>query len=187
MRDPTAEGSRPSLKKGPNRTRVPALLARFPRPGRRYADYPVFPQDPTGYEELADDLRLWEGEFLERFREFDLRAVRTQNAFWGQNVILILGGALATTFGAVQAALGGGSAWIGVVQSVLAGLLAGTAVLVRGRRAQQGYMSSRLKAERLKSEFFLFLAKVGPYAHPTTRVRMLRQRFDEIENAEGAS
>ena len=56
-----------------------------------------------------------------------------------------------------------------MAQAVLTGVLAGLTVLIRSRRAQQGYLSARLKAERIKSEFFVFLARSGDYADPTRR------------------
>jgi hypothetical protein len=75
---------------------------------------------------------------------------------------------------------------LAVAQAVLAGVLAGLTVLVRSRRAQQGYLTDRLKAEQIKSEFFLFLARVGNYAadDPVTR---LQQQVDDIEAAEGVT
>jgi hypothetical protein len=75
---------------------------------------------------------------------------------------------------------------IAVAQAVLAGALAGLTVLVRSRRAQQGYLTARLKAERIRSEFFLFLARAGDYAGPEPQVT-LRQQVEAIEAAEGAT
>jgi hypothetical protein len=90
---------------------------------------------------------------------------------------------VAGILGAVQAAIGGGNDWIAAAQAVLAGLLAGLAVLMRGRGPQQGYRTDRLKAERLKSEYFLFLARAGDYAEEEGRQRVLGRRVSEIESA----
>jgi hypothetical protein len=65
-------------------------------------------------------------------------------------------------------------------------LLVGLTVLIRARHAQQGYLTCRLKAERIKSEFFLFLARVGDYSDGDPRARLL-QRVGDIEAAEATS
>ena len=102
------------------------------------------------------------------------------------NAVETLDGASAsppTSLGAVQAVLGGGVVGIAVVQAVLTGALAGLTVLIRSRRAQQGYLAARLKAERIKSEFFMYLARVGDYGGPEPGGRLLRQ-VQDIEAAE---
>jgi hypothetical protein len=62
-------------------------------------------------------------------------------------------------------------------------LLAGLIVLMRGRRVQHECLSARLRAERVKSEFFVFLAREGGYA-TDDRVARLMEQIDEIEMAE---
>jgi hypothetical protein len=150
-------------------------------------DWPVVRREQLDeYPALAGDLAVW-GEQLEpRFRRLDHRAQILQNQFWRQHVALIAGGLVATSLGAIQAAVGGGVVGLAVAQAVLTGVLAGLTVLIRSRRAQQGYLTARLKAEQIKSEFFLFLARVGDYAvdDPVTR---LQQQVDDIEAAEGVT
>ena len=150
----------------------PALLARFPRLFRRPSeddpwddDWPVVPPESLEqYPVLAADLTVWREQLEPRFRQLDHRAQILQNQFWRQRVALIAGGLVATSLATVQAAMGGGNVDLAVLQAVLTGLLAGLTVLIRSRRAQHGYLSARLKAERIKSEFFLFLARAGAYA-----------------------
>lgn len=173
------------------RRRTPALLARFPklfwhpRVEDEWADdWPVVPPERVDeYPALRDDLTVWTEGMERRFRQLDHRAQLLQNQSWRQHVALIVGGLVATTLGAIQAAAAGGIEWLAVAQATLTGVLAGLAVLVRSRRAQQGYLTARLKAERIKSEFFLFLARVGDYAKNDPRSR-LQQRVDDIEAAE---
>lgn len=175
---------------------LPALIVRFPRLiWLRRADVPWPGLDwtvvrPAGadkqaeeYPALADDLAVWDGELESRFRKLDHQAQIMQNQFWRQNIMLILGGLIATTLGAVQAANGGGLVALAIAQAVLTGLLVGLTVLIRARRAQQGYLTCRLKAERIKSEFFLFLARVGDYSDGNPKARLL-QRVGNIEAAE---
>jgi hypothetical protein len=168
--------------------RRPALLARLPevrwRPGE---DWPVVPADRTGYSTLGPELALWDQELEARFRTLDHQAQRLQNRFLLLNLILIFGSVAATILGAVQAATGGGNIWLAVFGALLSGFLVGVAVLVRDRRAQRGYLNARLKAERMKSEYFLFLAGVGEYASAHDPARALADGFAEIEVAEGTA
>jgi hypothetical protein len=175
--------------------RRPALLKRWPKIFWRRSvddpwpdDWPVVSQEQLrDYPALRPDLEVWINDLEPRFRRLDHRAQMLQNQFWRQNLVLILGGLVATTLGAVQAAVGGGVVGIAVAQAVLTGLLAGLTVLIRSRRAQRGYLTARLTAERIKSEFFLFLAGVGDYAAGDgaagSRAVRLRQRIDDIESA----
>ena len=172
----------------------PALLARFPKPPWWRpnpaepwpTDSPLLPGDADErYPELAPDFRLWRDEVEQQFRQLDHEAQLLQNQFWRQRVTLVIGGLLATMLGAYQAARGGGQEVVALGQAVLTGCLTGVAALARSRRAQQGYLTARLKAERIKSEFFLFLARVGDYASEDREDRV-RQQVENIANAEGA-
>lgn len=172
----------------------PALLRRFPKlfwHPRIDQDWDndwvvLEEEDRDKYPQLVDDLAVWRDVLRFRFRRFDHTAQVLQNQFWRQNVTLIIGGLVATSLGAVQATLGGGVAGLAVVQAVLTGALAGLTVLIRSRRAQQGYLTARLKAERIKSEYFLFLGRVGNYGGPDRQAALLQQ-VDDIEAAEGAA
>jgi hypothetical protein len=172
-----------------------ALLERFPRLGRDRPededwprDWPVVrPEDQPEYSEIAQDLALWVEQLHERYRRLDHRALSLQNRFWRQHVALIGGGLVATSLGAVQAAKGGGMEELAALQAVLTGMLAGLTVLVRSGRAQQGYLTARLKAERIKSEFFLFLARAGDYAAVASPAAKLQEQVEDIEAAEGAT
>jgi hypothetical protein len=181
-------------KKPARKNRRPALLRRFPKLFWRPSvdqdwdnDWVVLEEeDRSKYPELADDLAVW-GDLLRfRFRRLDHTALVLQNQFWRQNIALIIGGLVATSLGAVQAALGGGVVGLAVAQAVLAGALAGLTVLIRSRRAQNGYFTARLKAEQIKSEYFMFLGRAGSYAGPGRRAALLRQ-VDDIEAAEGTA
>jgi hypothetical protein len=162
--------------------RRPALFARFPRPfwwhpdpGTPWPDdWPVIPNAADDrYPLLAADLRLWREELEAPFRRLDHEAQLLEHQFWRQRTTLILGGLLATTLGAFQAARGGGNEYVAAAQAVVTGLLTRVTALVSGRRAQQRYLTARLKAERIKSEFFLYVARVGDYvgADPAQRLR----------------
>jgi hypothetical protein len=191
---PASQPGNEQRRRRKGRQHWPALIARFPRLFWRPAedeawdsDRPVVsPQSLADYPWLSTDLMVWPDRLERRFRQHDHRAQILQNRFWRQRVLLIGGGLLATSLATIQAAWGGGHVWLAVPQTVLTGLLAGLAVLLRSRRAQYGYLTARLKAERIKSEFYLFLARSGDYAHDD-RVARLSQAVDDIEASEGVS
>ncbi len=171
----------------------PALVERFPKPfwwrpdpnEPWGGDWPVLPPDADDrWPELVPDFQIWRDQLERPFRRLDHEAQLLQHQFWRQQVTLIAGGLLVTAFGAYQAASGGGNKAVAAAQAVLAGLLTGLAALVRARRAQQGYLTARLKAERIKSEFFLFLGRVGAY-EGDDREERLRQQAEDIADAEG--
>ncbi|HEX6526159.1 MAG TPA: DUF4231 domain-containing protein [Streptosporangiaceae bacterium] len=173
----------------------PALVVRFPKPfwwrpdpdGPWSEDWPVLPEDADErYPQLVPDFQIWRNKLERPFRRLDHEAQLLQHQFWRQQVTLIVGGLLVTALGAYQAASGGGNKGTAAAQAVLAGLLTGLAALARARRAQQGYLTARLKAERIKSEFFLFMGRVGAYAEADREGR-LEQRVEDIADAEGGN
>jgi Protein of unknown function (DUF4231) len=175
--------------------KLPALMARFPKPfwwrpdpdQPWPRDWPVLPPDADElYPQLVPDFQIWRVELERPFRRLDHDGQLLQQQFWRQQVTLIAGGLLATGLGAFQAANGGGNRGVAAALAVLAGLLTGLTAQVRARRAQQGYLTARLKAERIKSEFFLFLARAGAYAGDD-REQRLRQQAEDIADAEGVT
>jgi len=185
---PRQPNRRKNMRKEKERRRHwPALLKRFPRLLRQPredepwpGDRPLMPPESlTKYQTLEADIAVWD-QLEPRFLKLDHRAQNLQNQFWRQRVMLIAGGLLATSLATVQAAVGGGNVYLAAIQAVLTGLLAGLTVLIRSRRAQRGYLSARLRAEQIKSEFFLFLARAGDYAEGDPVIR-LAQKVDNIE------
>jgi hypothetical protein len=173
----------------------PALIVRFPqpfwwRPDPRSAwpaDWPVVPSGAEAhYPQLAPDLRVWQKELEEPFRLLDHQAQLLQQRFWRQRTTLIVGGLLATTLGAFQASQGDGNLHLAVVQALVTGFLTGVAAFMTGMKAQAGYLDARLRAERIKSEFFLYLARAGDYAG-ADRLPRLRHTVEDIADAEVVS
>jgi uncharacterized protein DUF4231 len=132
---------------------------------------------------LAEDFDILDRELLPDFYELDEGALRAQNTFRLGQLFVIVGGAAATSLGAVQAALGGGVTEIGIAEALVAGTLAAAVAYVRGRQAQREYFTTRLKAERLRGEYFLFLARMSPYDSDDdgVRLRELREQVGKIE------
>jgi Protein of unknown function (DUF4231) len=168
----------------------PEFLARLPRPRWRPGErYPlVKPELRAAVPALARDFDVLEEELVPLFHELDEGALHAQNDFRFGQLLVIVGGAVATALGAVQAALGGGVTEIGIAEALVAGVLAAVVAYVRGRQPQKEYFTTRLKAERLRGEYFLFLGGVEPYdvADDAERRLRLRRQVAQIEAQEPA-
>lgn len=124
------------------------------------SSWPPFPDDAKPeYLALADRFAVADGAVLPAFLEQDAAAAAAQNRFRRFRLILMVGAALTTIFGAVQAALGD-AAWPGVFVAIL-GLATG-AIANQYRRTQplSRYLTSRAKAEELRSLYFRYLSGV---------------------------
>jgi hypothetical protein len=69
--------------------------------------------------------------------------------------------------------------WPGVAEALIAGFLTSVSYIAREVKNQKKYFSSRLKAERLRSEYFLFLGRMGNYSNDA-------DREDKLENCVGS-
>jgi hypothetical protein len=136
------------------------------------SEYPIF----------AADFALLEQHLMPDFRKLDNDAMLKQNQFRRAQVILIGGGVVVTVLGALQVSHIGGL-WIGVIEAVVAILLAMVAQGARTNKAQELYFRNRLKAETLRSEYFTFLRHAHPYEHDLTRGQHLRQRVLRIKTS----
>jgi hypothetical protein len=168
----------------------PALIRRLPRLRSPSASQPVLPTDTaTDHPGLKDDLETLEQELAPSFAELDLEALRNQNGFRLGQVLLIFGGLVATILGTLQAALAH-SAWAGIAEAIILALLGAVFRLVGDLNLKENYLDKRLKAERLRAEFFFFLARTGQYGEldQTAARQLLRQRTVKItagQNVDG--
>jgi len=163
--------------------RIP-LLKRFPmfHLARREDDL-VKPEKRNKYLTFADDFATLDKELIPFFRDFDNEALHSQNAYRGMYVILILGSALVTIL-AIAQIMFFDTSWPGITGSILA-LVLGIVTTVSSRfNYQKRYLNARLRAERLRSEYFLFLAQIDQYAPDQDRIRNLRKSVADIK-AEG--
>lgn len=143
----------------------------------------VQPETQNQFSDLKSDFDILEQNLMPSFRKLDNEALRAQNLFRLQQVILIAGGVITTTLGAVQAAHAE-EAWPGITESVVAGFLTSVSYIAREFNEQKNYFSNRLKAEALRGEYFLFLGRMGNYANDD-RVQSLIRRVADIESEEG--
>ncbi len=142
--------------------------------------------------QYAADFQILDEHLLPVFLELDAEALRAQNDFRMEQLILIGGGLVATVLGALHMAFGLGTAadagtglpvtgawaWAGAVVSAVVATVTARA---RDLRNQDVYRTSRLKAELLRGEFYLFLGRVGDYGKPA-RVGSLVRRVAEIQS-----
>ena len=162
-----------------------AFLTQRPRLVWRAAEpYPLVEQDlRDASPALADDFAALDEVLVPVFNALEADALEAQNSFRIGQVLIIVGGSLATALGAVQAALGGGVTALGVAAAIVSGVLAAVVTYVRGRDAQREYFTTRLKAERLRGEYFLFLGHLPPYDadDQAQRLAQLREQVDATE------
>jgi len=173
------------LQKRRKKVKPPALFKRFPLPRhRRPPDYPFVSDEQRAAAPLLQaELTRLDRELVPRFRTLDHEALVAQHRFRLGSVLLVVGSAVAAALGAVQAALGGGVLGIGIAEGIVGAFVAGAVVYMRGRRFQQTYLTKRLQAERLKSQYYLCLARAGSYAvqDDAERAKLLARTLDRIE------
>ena len=152
-----------------------------PGPGRRLCAPPAPARSAAGRAHRADPgpagssgpgrgLPFLDRELGPVYARVELEARGAQNQFWREQLLLIVGGVALTVLGVVQTALTG-QAWPGIVEAVIGGLISAVALRARELNARERYMGSRLKAERLKSEYFLYLARSDYASEPAGRPR----------------
>ncbi|GAA2478961.1 DUF4231 domain-containing protein [Winogradskya humida] len=152
-----------------------SLLARFPRLGAPAASKPVIPEHVRErWPALAEDLAVLAEVVEPDFSAYDREALRKQNAYRRQQVLVLLGSAVVTTLGGIQALIPG-QRWPGLVLAAAGVLLATSSQWARERATVDEYLQARVRAERLRALHFRYLARTGPYAGPAeARLRALR-------------
>jgi uncharacterized protein DUF4231 len=162
--------------------RRPAMLVRFPswRAPRRSSP-PIIPEAVTDYPELADDISTVDQVVTPSFHDADLAALRHQNRYRRQQMIIIVGSALLTGLGGLQAVFPA-EKWPGLLLALL-GALAVLSNAVNELSALENFMTERVKAERLRSACFRFLSATGRYAG-ADRVSVLRRAVLSIRAGE---
>jgi hypothetical protein len=169
----------------------PALLAHFPRfrwkdpkpdPETDAVLGKPFPADLRPH--YAADLAVLNEHLLPQYVAEELDASRAQNEYRRDQVVLIIGGIIATGLAAAPGELTG-AGWK-VAAAIAASFLAIWAGRSRDLNSQERWRTSRLKAELLKSEYFLFLGRAEPYDKDGCRIRNLRRRVAEIRSGGAA-
>jgi hypothetical protein len=158
--------------------RRPALLRRFPFPGRPVSEPVVPAESRVGYPTLDADFRVLDDVVARPFEQCDLEALDNQRAYRVQQIVVILGSALVSVLGAVEAAFAG-QRWWGIAVAVAGVLVAGGNRFTKERGSLRAFLKARIQAERLRGEYFRFLARMPPY-DADDRVRRLRQAVGRV-------
>lgn len=141
-----------------------SLLARFPRLRVPSKSEPVIPADRRAdFPALFDDFRVLDKEVAPVFAKYDKTALRDQNRYRRQQVVIILGSAIMTGLGGLQAVFPH-QRWPGFVLAGLGVVLAGSTAFVKERASMTSYLSARIQAERLRALHFQYLSATGQYA-----------------------
>lgn len=163
------------------------LFRRFPnfRP-LQYEEQQLVPIDERKlYPALSKDFEILDKELMPSFRELDNEALNRQNRYRWMYIILIFGGAATTILGVVQLAFTTIS-WISIIGAIVAGFVTLATTMLQRVKDHESYLNARLAAERLRSEYFLFLGRREQYANEQERLRNLRQSVADITaNQEG--
>jgi len=166
-----------------------ALLKRFPRLRAPSVSYPVIPVEPQddypgrdAFPELAQDFTVLDREVVPAFTGYDKTALRDQNRYRRQQVLVILGSALVAGLGGLQAVFPH-QRWPGIVLAVLGLALASTSAFAKERASLDSYLKARVRAERLRALHFEYLSGTGQYAGPG-RETALRHAVAAIEGGE---
>jgi hypothetical protein len=158
---------------------TPPLLRRFPRLRGAAASHPVIPPDKwAAYPALETDLEFLERELAPVFQEHDLAALADQNRYRRQQVLILVGSALAGGLAGLQVMFPS-QRWPGLVIAVLGAVLASSTVWAHEARSRASYQEHRVKAERLRGLYFQYLGRVADYAGPD-RDHALREAVIEI-------
>ncbi|WP_433503808.1 DUF4231 domain-containing protein [Pseudonocardia halophobica] len=164
--------------------RRPALLARFPslRPPRPRKRSVLAPSAAEEYPQLAADIALADEIVGPEFAATDHAAMVQQNRYRRQQVMIILGTAVLTGLGGLQAVFSD-ERWPGILVAVLGFLLTFAGRAAGELRALDTFLDERIKAERLKSAYFRFLSRTGRYA-TEDRVSRLRRAVVAVKRGE---
>ncbi|MEQ4725415.1 DUF4231 domain-containing protein [Nonomuraea sp. B19D2] len=153
---------------------IAPLLARFPKLRTRADSSPVIPQDQRdACPGLADDFEVIDRELTPSFAEYDSTALREQNRHRRQQVLILFGSALLTGLGGLQAVFPG-QRWPTILLAVIGVALAASARYTNESESLQRYLTTRVKAERLRALHFRYLARTGPYAGSDRQMALRR-------------
>lgn len=156
------------------------LLARFPKLRTPAASRPVVPVDKrAGYPAFAADFEVLDQVVAPAFERFDVQALCDQNRYRRQQVFVLLGSAILTGLGGLQAVVPG-QRWPGLLLAALGVLLATSSRWAGERSSLSTYLDARVKAERLRAVHFEFLSRTGRYAGDS-RVPALRRAVIAVE------
>jgi hypothetical protein len=141
-----------------------ALLARFPRLRVQVYTWPIIPEEERSrYPELEADFALLDEVVVPAFEKYDREALRDLNSYRRQQVVLIGEATVVAVLGGLLVFLSD-QRWPAVLLALLGVLFAVGTIFPGDGVSEAAAMSARLKAERLRSLYFVYLSGTGRYA-----------------------
>lgn len=154
-----------------------ALLWPLRRPS---TSSPVIGTDvKTRYPELAEDLDTIDRQVAESFGNLDHDALRRQSTYRRLRTLLILSSALLSGLGGLQAVFPH-THWPGIVLLILGVAVTTLTLIAEDDDSLQTYYDARMKAERLRTVAFNYLAQTETF-RAEDRVAQLRTAVAQIE------
>jgi hypothetical protein len=122
---------------------------------------------------LVDDFAVLDEAVGEAFRKSDLAALRHQNRYRRQQLLVLVGSVVTSALGGLQALLEEQN-WPGILLAMLGVTLAASSKATSELGAQREYLAERVKAERLRALHFRFLSRTGEFAdeHRNAKLRV---------------
>ena len=151
-----------------------SFLARFPTLRGQFSSWPIIPEvERSRYPELEADFAVLDRVLMPVFGKYDQEALRDLNSHRRLQVVLILEATFVSVLGGLQA-IYAEQRWPSVVIALLVILFAVGTISAGDGQSEAASMSSRLKAERLRSLFFAYLSGTGPYGCPDRQAALGR-------------
>jgi SMODS and SLOG-associating 2TM effector domain 3 len=151
-----------------------SLLRRFPKLRTPTDSWPVIPPGKRSeYPALAEDFQAIDRELTPHYIEHDKAALRNQHHYRSQQVFIVLGSALVTGLGGLQAVFPD-QRWPGVLLAVLSIMLVTSSQFAKERASLTDYLSDRVKAERLRALHFRYLSRADPFADADRELALRR-------------
>jgi hypothetical protein len=130
--------------------------------------------------ELADDLKVIES-FQEKRRSLSRKAGQYKRWFSFSQWIIVMLSVVVVALGAAQTGLGGNNTPLIIAEAVLSAFVAAIVLLTREMDVQRRWLYYRYASEQMKSEFSLFLGRVGEYGETDDPRQVLYDRLLDIE------
>jgi len=120
---------------------------------------------------LTTDLEFLAVALEPTFGTCDTEALREQNRYRRQQLVVLAGGVTGAVVGALEAVFAK-AVWLGALVALLALLSVVYAQAMRKRRALEQYVDYRVRAERLRSLYFQYVTRVEPFGDDDRQDRL---------------
>lgn len=160
------------------------LFRRLPRSHPLPSEEIISSEERSKHPAFASEFAILQDTLMPAFHELDNEALDCQNRYRSMYLILIVGSMLATILIVFQISFLAAT-WLDIIGTIIALILTIATSVLQAFKYQERYYNARLGAERLRSEYFLFLGHLGQYEN-SDRAQQLERRIIQIrKGAEG--